>query len=241
MANAVLSVMENKKENQWPAQKSAWSKAFEIFCKSVFKAYCPLKAQGRENLPKAPYLLCSNHASHIDSAALMVAAGLPFKKTALIAAKDYFFDDEKRFFLHYLMNLIPIARGSGTKALKESIDVSRAFLENGGQALIMYPEGTRSKTGQMGKFKEGAAILAHDLDMPLVPAYILGSYDSLPKNAYMLRPHKVVVSFGKAFKVSNYISPKEPDSRKALIHAYREATHELERRVHDLENENLKR
>lgn len=235
MADTVLSMTE-KSKNEWPAQQSAWSKSFEVFCKTVFKIYCPLKAEGKENLPPTPYLLCSNHASHIDSAALMVAADLPFQKTGLIAAKDYFFDDNQRFFIHYLMNLVPIARGSGTKAVKDSVEVSRAFLESGGRALIIYPEGTRSVSGKMAKFKEGAAILAHDLDLPMVPAHISGTRDSLPKGAYFMRPKKVLVQFGKPLKVRDFVSPLELDNRKAIFQAYREATAELERRSRAFED-----
>lgn len=237
MANAVLGMMDNKSKNEWPAQDSVWSKSFEVFCKTVFKLYSPLTAKGRENLPPTPYLLCSNHASHIDSAALMVAANLPFHKTGLIAAKDYFFDDNQRAFIHYLMNLVPIARGTGTKAVKDSVEVSRAFLESGGRALVIYPEGTRSVSGKMAKFKEGAAILAHDLDLPMVPAHVSGTRDSLPKGTYFMKPKKVLVHFGKPLKVNDFISPLETDNRKAVFQAYRDATVELERRTRALEEE----
>lgn len=232
-AYALLSDGENSK-HPWPAQRSVWSKSFEIFCKTVFKAYCPLKGEGRENLPQAPYIICSNHASHIDSGALMVATGLPFKQIGLIAAKDYFFDTDERHFLRYLMNLVPIARGIGAKAVKDSIEASRSFLQSGGQALIIYPEGTRSISGNIAKFKEGAAILAHDLDLPMVPASVVGTRESLPKGAYFLRPGRVVVNFGVPLKVSDFIKKEEIHDRKSIFNAYREATAELERRVREL-------
>lgn len=230
------AVFSNTK-SQWPAQQSNWSKSFEVFCKTVFKTYCPLRTIGKENLPIPPFLLCSNHSSHIDSAVLMVAADLPFQKTGLIAAKDYFFDQSNRHFIHHLMNLVPIARGFGTKAVKESIDKSREFLLSGGMALIMYPEGTRSLTGKIARFKEGAAILAHDLDLPLVPAHISGSRDSLPKGAYILRPKKITVRFGLPIKVKDYLADEDSLERKTIFVAYKEATQELERRVRALEEE----
>ena len=240
MANdAVLQLAADKNKMEWPAQHSGWSKAFEVFCKTVFKTYCPLRTLGQENLPKEPYLLCSNHASHIDSAALMVAAGLSFQKTGLIAAKDYFFDVTKRHFIHYLMNLVPIARGIGTKAVRDSIESSRLFLLSGGLALIIYPEGTRSVSGKLSRFKEGASILAHDLDLPMVPAYVSGSFLSLPKGSYFLRPKRVTVRFGKPLKVSEFINDSELENRKVTFQAYRDATAELERRVHALEQESF--
>jgi 1-acyl-sn-glycerol-3-phosphate acyltransferase/long-chain acyl-CoA synthetase len=222
--------------NSWPAQHSAWAKSFEAFCRSVFKLYCPLGVSGQENLPPMPYLICSNHTSHLDSIMLMKATNLPFQKIGLIAAKDYFFDKSNRFFLHYLLNLVPIARGSGTKAVKDSIIACRSFLESGGLALIIYPEGTRSLDATIARFKEGAAILAHDLNLPMVPALVKGSHQALPKGSVIIKPRKLYVRFGKALKVSDFLDTNNPD-RKAIFAAYRSATAELERRVRNLEQQ----
>ncbi|MCA9507260.1 MAG: 1-acyl-sn-glycerol-3-phosphate acyltransferase [Myxococcales bacterium] len=222
----------------WPAQKSAWATSFEIFCKSVFKIYCPLQTFGRENLPSVPFIICSNHASHLDSSMLMAATGLAFQKIGLIAAKDYFFDQSHRFYLHYMMNLVPIARGNGGRAIKDSIIACRSFLDEGGQALIIYPEGTRTITGVMGRFKEGAAILAHELDLPMVPAYVGGSFNALPKGSYFIKPHRLWVAFGEPVMVSDWLSYDEKNDRRATFIAYREATAEIQKRVRDLEDKN---
>lgn len=219
---------------KWPAQRSSLSKAFELFCHSVFRFYCPLNVSGQENLPKAPFLICSNHASHIDSSMLMGALDMSFKKIGLIAAKDYFFDQGHRFFLHYMMNLVPIARGAGSGAIRDSIIACRSFLDSGGEVLIIYPEGTRSVDGRVARFKEGAAILAHELDLPLVPAAVLGSRECLPKGSYFIRSKNLTVRFGKPIKVSEYISLDEKDDRKARFHAYREATMAAENEVRRL-------
>lgn len=228
------SLRDAKGFDQWPAQHSLLAKPFEAFCRIMFKVYCPLTISGRENLPEPPFIICSNHASHLDSAMLMAATGFPFQKIGLIAAKDYFFDTSHRFYLHFMMNLVPIARGTGSRALKDSIIACRSFLESGGYALIIYPEGTRSITGEMVRFKEGAAILAHDLDIPMVPACVLGSDHSLPKGAYMIRPHDIAVRFGKPIKARDWLSYDEVNDRKAVFNAYRLTTVELENRVRAL-------
>lgn len=220
--------------SDWPAQKSAWAKSFETFCRTVFRFYCPLTPQERNNLPAPPYIICSNHASHLDSSILMTALGMPFQKIGLIAAKDYFFDQSHRFFLHYMMNLVPIARGSGARAIKDSIVACRSFLNQGGQVLIIYPEGTRTLTGEMGRFKEGAAILAHELNLPMVPAYVGGSFEALPKGSYFIKPHRVWVKFGEPVRVSDWLSFDDKDDRRATFLAYREATAEMEKRVRAL-------
>jgi 1-acyl-sn-glycerol-3-phosphate acyltransferase len=219
---------------QWPAQDSRLASSFETFCNFVFKAYCPLTIYGANNLPEPPFLICSNHASHLDSTMLMAGSGLPFQKIGLIAARDYFFDQSHRFYLHYMLNLVPIARGTGTRALKESITACRSFLQSGGLALIIFPEGTRSINGQISRFKEGAAILAEELDLPVVPAYVKGSDVSLPKGSYFLRPAKLSVSFGRPFKISDWLAYDEKDDVKATFHAYRAATAEIERQVRSM-------
>jgi len=232
MTTEILSSMPN---SHWPAQNSAWAKSFEAFCKSVFKIYCPLSTLGSENLPAPPYLICSNHASHLDSVMLMAATNISFQKIGLIAAKDYFFDQQNRIFLHYMLNLVPIARGGGSRGVKESIIACRSFLNSGGEALIIYPEGTRSLNGKMARFKEGAAILAYDLNLPMVPALVSGSNESLPKGSFFLKPKKLLVSFAKALKVADYLGPDEHTDRKAIFRAYREATAEVERRIRALD------
>jgi 1-acyl-sn-glycerol-3-phosphate acyltransferase len=168
----------------------------------------------------------------------MVATKLPFNEIGLIAAKDYFFDKPEFFFVKHLLNLVPIARGKGSKALKDSIERSRVFLASGGKALIIYPEGTRSLGNNIAKFKEGAAILAYELNLPIVPAFISGSRNVLPKGSYMLRPKPLSVSFGSALKVCDFIEADASEERRAIFHAYREATAELERRVQELQEKN---
>ena len=67
-----------------------WHKCFELFCRALFNLWCPAKVEGRENLPSAPFIFCSNHCSHMDSAALMYAGGEDFDQYGMVAAKDYF-------------------------------------------------------------------------------------------------------------------------------------------------------
>ncbi len=232
--------MAQKDQNLcWPAQNNYWSKAFEIFCRTMFKHYCPLQVFGLENLCKKPFLICSNHSSHIDSALLMVGANLKFSQTGLIAAKDYFFDQSSKNYLHYLMNLVPIERKSGSKALHDSIAICKAFLGDKERALIIYPEGTRSSNGKISKFKEGAAIMAHELNIPMIPAYIDKAYLALPKGSYIMRPTNISVSFGKPVFVKDFLVSSDLEDRKLIFNAYKEATLELQNRVENLSKERL--
>lgn len=216
---------------KWPAQTNNWSKGFELFCKTVFRYYCGLSVFGLDNLPKKPFLICSNHSSHIDSALLMVAAKLPFSQTGLIAAKDYFFDQADKGYLQHLMNLVPIERKSGPKGLIESINICKKFLQHNSKALIIYPEGTRSNTGKISKFKEGAIIMAHELQIPIVPAYIHNANKALPKGCYIIRPTNISVSFGPPMTI------EDKEDRKELFASYKIAALNLQNAVEKLRDE----
>jgi 1-acyl-sn-glycerol-3-phosphate acyltransferase/long-chain acyl-CoA synthetase len=172
---------------------------FESFCRMFFACYCPLTVEGRHHLPDEPFLLCSNHTSHIDSAALMTASGRSFRSFALLGAGDYFFHSRRvRWLVAPLMNVIPIERRPGPKSLAACLAISRRFLEQTRGGLILYPEGTRSLDGAMQPLKTGAGLFAIELGVPLVPAHIEGTHRILPKGQSVPRPSHLTVRFGEA-------------------------------------------
>jgi len=171
---------------------------FEGFCRKFFRWYCPLAVEGRHLLPDGPFLLCSNHTSHADSAALMTATGRSFRSFALIGASDYFFRSRRvRWLVSPLMNVIPIAREPGPKALSACLATCRRFIQQTGGSLILYPEGTRSPNGEMRTFKPGAALFTIELGLPVVPAYVEGTHRILPKGCSVPRAGPVTVRFGE--------------------------------------------
>ena len=179
------------------------SAMFESFCRMFFTCYCPLTVEGRYHLPDEPFLLCSNHSSHADSAVLMTASGRPFCHFALLGASDYFFRSPRvRWSVSPLMNVIPIERRPGRESLAACLATCRRFLEQTRGGLILYPEGTRSPDGEMRAFKAGAALFASELGVPLVPAYIDGTHRILPKGRFVPRPSRVTVRFGEALALA---------------------------------------
>lgn len=213
-------------------------RAFDFYCRMLFTLYCPLTVKGKENIPNGSFLFCSNHNSHMDSAVLMTAAGTGFRSFGLIAAKDYFFDNpQRKYFLNLLMNLIPIDRKSGSnrQAMIEYLLACKEFARKGGRSLIIYPEGTRSRTGEMGKFKKGPAMISAEVGLPIVPAFITGSFASWPKGRFLMRPGRVSVTIGKPIYPEEHIrSGGGKDG--AHFRAYRTITDELEQSIHTLKN-----
>lgn len=186
------------------SETAVWAPAlgsamFEGFCRSFFTCYCPLTVEGYACLPEGPFLLCSNHCSHMDSAALMTASRRSFRDFALLGASDYFFRSRNiRLLVSPFMNIIAIDRQPGPKSLAACLATCRQFLRETGGTLIMYPEGTRSPDGEIQPFKAGAGLFAVELGVPLIPAFIEGTHDALPKGQTMPRPGRVTVRFGEA-------------------------------------------
>jgi len=209
-------------------------KIFEIYCKILFTFYCPLKVSGRENIPKSSsFIFCSNHNSHMDSGVLMVASGLPFKNFAMMAAKDYFFGSDKRkYYLNLLMNLIPIDRDADKKSIINYLAACREFTKSGNRSLIIYPEGTRSKTGMIQPFRKGPAMISAELGLPIVPAYIKGTFNAWPKGKMFMKPSMISIKIGKPVYPNDFFCNDENNSSN--FQSYRKITDELERRVHKL-------
>ena len=134
---------------------------------------------GRERLRglSAPFVVVSNHTSHLD--APLIFGALPRKLSRYVAAgaaADYFFDVWWRKGLTALFfNAFPVDRIGlrGRKGLATS-------LLDDGVPLLLFPEGTRSRTGEMGAFKPGAAALCISRDVPCLPIAILGAAEAMP-------------------------------------------------------------
>ena len=134
---------------------------------------------GREHLESLsrPFVLVSNHASHLD--APLIFGALPRKLARYVAANaaaDYFFDVWWRKPLASLFfNAFPVDR----TGLRGRRSVATDLLD-AGVPLLLFPEGGRSKTGEMGNFKPGAAALCISRDVPAVPVAIVGAAEAMP-------------------------------------------------------------
>lgn len=128
---------------------------------------------------RPPVIFVANHSSHLD--APMVLTSLPpawRARTATGAAADYFFDVWWRATGTALaFNAFPVERGRGSgRATK----LARDLIE-GGWNILMFPEGTRSKDGWVREFRIGAARLAVESGIPVVPIALRGTYQSMPR------------------------------------------------------------
>lgn len=144
--------------------------------------------------PGGPGIVVANHTSHADTAVLFAtlpARGRPFA----VAAGDYWYSRWwRRLAAKTLVSTIPVERTAGQDAYEDLLETLAPRVRAGG-LVVLFPEGTRTTTGQVGPFKTGAVRLAADLGVPLYPAAIKGVREVLPKNG-RLRFHPMEVVFG---------------------------------------------
>ena len=139
-----------------------------------------LTVEGRENLPaEPPFVLVGNHTSHLD--ALTLAAALPVEFAgrvfALAAGDTFFTSDATSAFAAYAINALPIWR-KHTSA--DDLAALRRRLVEDRCVLILFPEGTRSRSGEMGRFRPGIGALVAGTEVPVVPCYLRGAFAAWP-------------------------------------------------------------
>ncbi len=163
--------------------------------KVFMNTYVRVIARGCENIPlSGSFILAPNHASHLDTPSVLTAVGNR-RRVWVAGAEDYFFSSpSKRFLFGKILDTIPVDRqADGLRGLKKCGDTLRR-----GDGLLIFPEGTRSVNGTIQPFKIGAAVLAMERGVPIIPVHIDRAYDLFPKGQKLIHPGSVTVTFGKA-------------------------------------------
>jgi 1-acyl-sn-glycerol-3-phosphate acyltransferase len=170
--------------------------AATVAFRSWLRLYHRLTVSGRENLPtEGSFVVVANHASHLD--ALCLLAALPFGKLHRAfpaAAHDYFFVNVPRLLLSTIaINALPFDRRDNPR---HSLSLCRQVLDNAGTVLIIFPEGSRSPTGEIAEFKPGVGLLVAGTNTPVLPCYLEGAHRAWPKGGWFPRPLKIQVRIG---------------------------------------------
>ena len=154
------------------------------------------KVSGLENIPRSgPVIICPNHSATLDPP--MVPAFLPRGDTWNMAKSEYF---DKGGFIEWIFrqyHAFPVVRHTADRtALRTAFDILKS-----GQALIIYPEGTRVESGVLAEPEPGAGFIAQRVACPVVPVGLTGTRECLPKGAHWPRRTRVSITFGKPFRV----------------------------------------
>ena len=193
---------------------------FSWYVKLVFTCYTPLKVWGRHNIPSGAFLVCANHNSHMDTAALGTLFCKTLNDLGALSAKDYWHDRKCfNFFANLMFNLIPVNRRYSKDYQKltfeETLRLCAEFLQDPNKRLVIYPEGTRSAAGEMGPFKDGIAYFAQALALPVLPVYLDGTFKAWGRDKIFMRPVKIRAIIGAPIYAQAFFSTSFSTSSSA--------------------------
>ena len=187
-----------------------------------------MDVRGREVLDqvKAPYLICPNHQSYLDPFLVCSTYPRSVLQNIFHVGASMYFTNVVMAWLARLINVVPI---DPDVQLMRAMRAGAAGLR-AGKILNIYPEGQRSFDGQLYEFRKGAAILATELDLPIVPVALDGAYRIWPRKSWRFRLAKVTIRFGEPISVQSFIS-----GDKDL--AYEKVTTALKQRIQQMLDE----
>lgn len=153
-----------------------------LLLKPALQRVLKIRIHGRENIEDLgrPFVVFGNHSSHFDGPLILSALPAKIRKhVAVGAAADHFYDKWwKAIPMTLFINGYPVDRGKGGKAER---GLSSTLLADG-VPILLFPEGTRSRTGAMGPFKPGAAALCISNGCPALPVALVGAYEAWPSS-----------------------------------------------------------
>lgn len=190
---------EGSFETAWarrPVASTARDVIQEFILLPAYRYIASPTVRGQERLRhlKQPIVIATNHASHLDTMAIIEALPRRFRhKLAVGAAADYFFTGKLKGNIAALaLGAFPVER---KRASASSARLAVRLVEDGWN-LILFPEGGRSPDGWLQELKPGAAFVAAKAARPIVPMWISGSEHLLPRGAKRIRRGKVDVLIG---------------------------------------------
>ena len=197
-----------------------------LIIRGLLRVYLRFEIVGADNLPDddESFVLVANHSSHLDTLCLLAALPLGRLHRAFpVAAEDYFFRSLPRtWFAAVAMNALPFAR---RMRVRESLSICAQLLAQPGNVLIIFPEGTRSRTGETQSFKPGIGTLLAGRNVTVLPCHLEGAFRAWPKGRRIPRPRKVRLIVGAARNYAGHGTEKGEIS--AIAQELRRAVEEL--------------
>lgn len=162
----------------------------------LLKTFFSFEVEGKENIPgKGPFIIVSNHTSYADPVVVGVACDT---STLSFMAKKELFKMPIIGRWVKAVGCIPVERHSGNSGpLKKALNKLKE-----GQAIGIFPEGTRSSNGNLQKSEPGIGLLALKSGVPVIPVYISGTSKAMPKGQKFPKPCKIKARIGKVVDIS---------------------------------------
>jgi long-chain acyl-CoA synthetase len=160
--------------------------------RGFFRFFFRFEGKGMENIPEGPCFLAPNHESKLDAFLVLSYLDKPTLKNTFSYAKK---DHVKSWIRRYLASRSNVIVMDLSKDLKHSIQKMAEVVKQGKKILI-FPEGTRTLSGELGKFKKTYAILSTELKIPIVPVAITGAYAAMSSGARKIKKgEKISIEF----------------------------------------------
>lgn len=179
-------------------------KGFNLFSRIFFR----LEVHGIENLNamKRPFIIAPNHQSYLDPFILTSNYSLDvFRHTFHVGASMFF----RSRFMQWVASMLRVVPIDPDTQLMKAMKAGAIGLRNG-HVLNIYPEGERAYDGDLHTFKKGAAILATELDLPILPVALDGLQNVWARKTWRIRAAKVKITIGKPFYARDVVSGPEP-------------------------------
>ncbi len=170
-----------------------------------------LEIRGKKNIKdNKNYIFAPNHSSFMDFPVLFVAVN---KYLVFVAKKEL----ERIPIFKSILSIsgsIFVNRDNTNDAI-DSLDELKSDIKNTPRSVVVFPEGTRSNLNQLKSFKKGAAVLSINTGLPIIPVYIMGSFDWWNTKNFRKNSNKIVVNFGKPIITEN----KQYEDRKNITNS----------------------
>ncbi len=183
-------------------------KVFNLIARVFFR----LKVSGKENVEnlKRPFIIAPNHQSYLDPFILTSEYSFDNLKNSFAVGASQFFESSVMQKIAAFLNTVPV--DADTQLLK-AMKISAVGLKHG-KSLVIFPEGTRGFDGNLNEFKKGAAILAVELDVPIVPVALDGFYKVWSRDSNKINFAETAIRFGKSFTPREITTPEMTDEAK---------------------------
>jgi len=211
---------------------------FNLFC----RVFMRLEVSGLENLKamKRPFLICPNHQSFLDPFVLCSNYPFDFFKNTFHVGASEFFQTRWMGWIAQMLHVVPV---NPDTQLMKAMKAGAIGLKNG-RILNIYPEGERAYDGNLHQFKKGAAILANELELPILPVAIDGLHNVWGRRTLKIRPAKVKIRIGSPFYATDVVQSnneqrttngEQPSTNNE--HTYEAVTAHLKQTIGDMIDE----
>ena len=182
------------------------------FCKVFFR----FRIFDRHKIPRSGSLIiASNHASFLDP----IIIGVASPRALNFMARHSLFRNKVFGWLLRGLNTFPVNReGSALSAFKEALRILREQ-----KALVVFPEGTRTQDGSLRKAHSGVGLLAVKTGSTVVPVYVDGTKDALPRGAYFIRVKPIKIYCGKPIKPGDSLKQEGENSYQSFADSVMES------------------